>query len=89
MLMPTVPILAPELAPLVADKSVFHKVNLKTLRNTTLGNIFNLPGVAMPMTPLGDMSKRPTSLLVTTHAGRDDDLLAVASMLENIITMRR
>jgi len=48
-----------------------------------------LPGVAMPMTPLGDMSKRPTSLLVTTHAGRDDDLLAVASMLENIITMRR
>ena len=89
MLMPTVPILAPELAPLVADKSVFHKVNLKTLRNTTLGNIFNLPGVAMPMTPLGDINKRPTSLLITTHAGRDDDLLSVASVLENIITMRR
>ena len=89
MLMPTVPILAPELAPLVADKSVFHKVNLTSLRNTTLGNIFNLPGVAMPMTPLGDIHKRPTSLLVTTHGGRDDDLLAVASVLENIVTKRR
>ena len=89
MLMPTVPIVAPELAPLVADKSVFHKFNLKSLRNTTLGNIFNLPGVAMPMTPLGNINKRPTSLLVTTHGGRDDDLLAVASMLENIITIRR
>jgi hypothetical protein len=43
----------------------------------------------MPMTPLGNINKRPTSLLVTTHGGRDDDLLAVASMLENIITIRR
>jgi len=68
---------------------VFHKFNLKSLRNTTLDNIFNLPGVAMPMTPLGNINKRPTSLLVTTHGGRDDDLLAVASMLENIITIRR
>jgi aspartyl-tRNA(Asn)/glutamyl-tRNA(Gln) amidotransferase subunit A len=90
MLMPTTPIPAPELEPLMADKSLFHKVNLMTLRNTTLGNIFNLPGVAMPMNSARMNSAqmkdhRPTSLLVSTHAGRDDQLIEVARICEDIL----
>jgi len=90
MLMPTTPIPAPELEPLMADKSLFHKVNLMTLRNTTLGNIFNLPGVAMPMNSARMNSarmkdQRPTSLLVSTHAGRDDQLIEVARICEDIL----
>lgn len=84
MLMPTTPIQAPELAPLIADKALFHKVNLLSLRNTTLGNIFNLPGVALPMNADQKHAERPTSLLVSTHAGRDDALIEVAGILENI-----
>ena len=49
LLMPTVPILAPELQPLIDNKALFHEINLKLLRNTTLGNIFNLPGVSIPI----------------------------------------
>ena len=37
LLMPTVPILAPELQPLIDNKALFHEINLKLLRNTTLG----------------------------------------------------
>lgn len=85
MLMPTTPIPAPELDPLVADKSLFHKTNLMSLRNTTLGNIFNLPGIALPMNGDDKGNKRPTSLLVTTHAGRDDALIEIAKTLENIL----
>ena len=85
MLMPTTPIQAPELAPLIADKALFHKVNLLTLRNTTLGNIFNLPGVALPMTKNQKNGDRPTSLLVSAHAGYDDALIEVAKILENIL----
>jgi Asp-tRNA(Asn)/Glu-tRNA(Gln) amidotransferase A subunit family amidase len=56
-----------------------------TLRNTTLGNIFNLPGVAMPMNSAQMKDHRPTSLLVSTHAGRDDQLIEVARICEDIL----
>jgi aspartyl-tRNA(Asn)/glutamyl-tRNA(Gln) amidotransferase subunit A len=85
MLMPTTPIPAPELEPLMADKAIFHKVNLMTLRNTTLGNIFNLPGVAMPINAARMKDHRPTSLLVSTHAGRDDQLIEIARICEDIL----
>jgi aspartyl-tRNA(Asn)/glutamyl-tRNA(Gln) amidotransferase subunit A len=85
MLMPTTPNLAPELDPLIDDTALFQKSNLKALRNTTLGNIFNLPGVAMPIGSGNPGANRLASLLVSTSAGRDDDLLTVARILENII----
>lgn len=85
MLMPTTPNLAPELDPLIDDTALFQKSNLKALRNTTLGNIFNLPGVAMPIGSGNPGANRLASLLVSTSAGRDDDLLTVAGILENII----
>jgi len=86
LLMPTVPILAPELKPLVENKALFHEINLKLLRNTTLGNIFNLPGVTLPI-PRNDknIENRSVGLLVSTYCGRDDELLDVAKLLERIL----
>ena len=48
LVMPTTPITAPEIAPLEADDAVFHKINLRALRNTALGNILDLCAVALP-----------------------------------------
>ena len=48
LVMPTSPITAPEVAPLEKSDELFHKVNLLALRNTMLGNILDLCGVAMP-----------------------------------------
>jgi aspartyl-tRNA(Asn)/glutamyl-tRNA(Gln) amidotransferase subunit A len=71
--MPTVPHVAPEIGPLEADKELFHRVNLKTLRNTMMGNFLNLPGLAMPNG--SDRSGMPTSFLLSGTGGQDDRVL--------------
>ncbi len=83
LLMPTSPHVAPEIAPLEADIEAFHRTNLRTLRNTALGNFLNLPGLAIPNgTGLAGL---PTSLLVSTTRGDDDRLLAAGSEIEKTI----
>lgn len=73
---PTVPHVAPEIAPLEADRELFHRVNLLTLRNTMLGNFLDLPGVAMPSgRGAGGL---PTGLLLSAASGTDDALLSAA-----------
>ena len=87
LLMPTVPILAPELKPLIDNKALFHEINLKLLRNTTLGNIFNLPGVSLPIPRVDkDRANRTVGLLVSTYGGRDDELLNIAKLIERFFT---
>lgn len=81
--MPTAPHVAPEIAPLEADDALFHRVNLKTLRNTAIGNFLNLPGVAIPNGR--GHAGMPTSFLLSSTAGDDDRLLAAALALESFI----
>ncbi|MEM7041612.1 MAG: amidase [Pseudomonadota bacterium] len=85
--MPTCPHVAPEIAPLEADDELFHKINLKTLRNTSIGNILGTPGVAMPNGT--DKNGLPTSLLISALADDDDRLLAAALSIELVIAKRR
>lgn len=81
--MPTCPHVAPEIAPLEADDDLFHKINLKTLRNTSIGNILGTPGVAFPNGT--DAGGLPTSLLISANANEDDRLLAAAMTIEDIL----
>ena len=83
LLMPTSPHVAPPIAPLEADDDLFHKTNLKTLRNTALGNFLNLPGLAMP-NGFGEAGM-PTSLLVSTFADDDNRLLVAGIEIEKIM----
>ena len=85
--MPTTPHTSPAIAPLEADDELFHKVNLKTLRNTSIGNILGTPGVAMPNGT--DANGLPTSLLISATADDDDRLLAAALTIELVIRGRR
>ncbi|MEM6657131.1 MAG: amidase [Pseudomonadota bacterium] len=83
LVMPTTPHVAPEIAGLEADDAVFHTANLRTLRNTAIGNFLNLPGVAMPNgTGAAGM---PTSFLISACGGADDHLLGAALALEPAI----
>ncbi|RAI00246.1 amidase [Acuticoccus sediminis] len=79
---PTVPHVAPEIAPLDADWEVFNRVNLKTLRNTMTGNFLNMPGVAMPM---ASTSSLPVSFLLNAKSNDDDRLLSAALAIEHIV----
>src|SRR4029453_3885195 len=61
LVMPTTVLTAPKVAPLDADDELFHKVNLRTLRNTTMGNVLDLCHIAVPNGR--DAKKLPTSIL--------------------------
>jgi len=81
--MPTAPHTAPAIAPLEADDALFHRINLKTLRNTVLGNFFNLPGVALPNGT--DGGGLPTSFLLCTVGNDDERLLGAALAVERVL----
>ncbi|MEM9221815.1 MAG: amidase [Pseudomonadota bacterium] len=82
VLCPTVAHVAPEIAPLDADPEFYNTINLKTLRNTTIGNYLNWPGVALPA---ASPSPLPVSLLVSAMGGEDDRLLAAAWAMEQTV----
>ena len=84
LVMPTTPITAPEVAPLEASDEVFHRVNLRALRNTMLGNILDLCGVALPNGR--DSKGLPTSFLVQAGHGDDERLLGHALEIERIVS---
>jgi aspartyl-tRNA(Asn)/glutamyl-tRNA(Gln) amidotransferase subunit A len=83
LVMPTTPITAPEVALLESDDETFNTWNLRALRNTMLGNILDLCGVAMPNGRNGN--GMPTSILFSAGHGHDDRLLGAALAFEPIV----
>ena len=81
--MPTTVITAPEIADLEVDDVLFHKVNMRALRNTTLGNILDLCGVALPNGR--DAHALPTSILFSAGRGDDERLLGFAVEIERVL----
>ncbi|MDH6147601.1 MULTISPECIES: amidase family protein [Paraburkholderia] len=83
LVMPTVPHVAPPIAPLAADPDVFARVNLKTICNTLLGNMLNTCGLALP-NGVG-AAQMPTSLLLSAPAAHEARLLRAGVALAPII----
>ncbi len=82
--MPTTPHTAPEIAPLEADDELFHRTNLKTLRNTMLGNFLATCGLALPSGR--DAKGLPTSILFSAPWGADEMLLSKGLAIEPALT---
>jgi aspartyl-tRNA(Asn)/glutamyl-tRNA(Gln) amidotransferase subunit A len=87
LVMPTVPHVAPPIAPLAADPDEFARVNLKTICNTSLGNLLNTCGLALP-NGLG-AARMPTSLLLSAPARHEARLLQAGIALASIIAGER
>jgi aspartyl-tRNA(Asn)/glutamyl-tRNA(Gln) amidotransferase subunit A len=81
--MPTVPHVAPPIAPLAADADYFAAVNLKTIGNTILGSMLNTCGLALPNG--SGAAQMPTSLLLSAAAGRETQLLQAGMALAGIV----
>jgi aspartyl-tRNA(Asn)/glutamyl-tRNA(Gln) amidotransferase subunit A len=77
---PTTAHVAPPLAPLEADDDLFAATNMKTLRNTMLGNFLDWCGVALPSGRDGD--GMPTSFLLSATHGGDEAVLSAALTAE-------
>jgi aspartyl-tRNA(Asn)/glutamyl-tRNA(Gln) amidotransferase subunit A len=83
LIMPTTPITAPEVSLLESDDETFSTWNLRALRNTTVGNILDLCGIAMPNGR--NANGMPTSILFSAGHGEDDRLLGAALAFEGIV----
>lgn len=79
---PTVPVVAPEMAPLVADDEAFFAANGLLLRNPSLINF--LDGCAFTL-PMHDAGELPCGLMLSAAGGEDAALAAVALALEPLL----
>jgi aspartyl-tRNA(Asn)/glutamyl-tRNA(Gln) amidotransferase subunit A len=80
---PTVAHVAPPIDALEADDDLFVRTNMKTLRNTLLGNFLDWCGISIPNG--ADMQGMPTGFLLSGGPGRDDHLLTAALSAEGFI----
>lgn len=80
---PTLPHVAPPIAPLLADDDLFFKVNGKTLRNTSIGNFLDGCGVSIPC-GTGDAGM-PVGFLLSGQRNGDERLLSAALSAEAVI----
>ena len=82
MLSPTVPIVAPPLAPLVADDTAFFATNALLLRNPSTVNLLDGCALSLPCHAEGEM---PVGLMVWGGALQDDAVLNVSLAIESVL----
>jgi len=85
LLSPTVPVVAPPLAPLVDDDEAFFAANNLLLRNT--GSVNFLDGCALSV-PCQRDDELPVGLMIWHGTGHDDTVLAVALAIEAALADR-
>ncbi|MBI3710088.1 MAG: amidase [Proteobacteria bacterium] len=79
VVMPTVPIVAPALAPLVADDAAYADANKLILRNTTVGNFLDRCALTIPCHEPGT---GPVGFSLMAEHGADRRLLAMGLAVE-------
>ena len=79
---PTVPMVAPPIAPLVVDDALFFRTNGLLLRNTSAFNFLDGCSVSLPCQAPGEL---PVGLMLSHGPMRDAHLLGTALALEPIV----
>jgi aspartyl-tRNA(Asn)/glutamyl-tRNA(Gln) amidotransferase subunit A len=82
LIMPTVPIVAPRIAD-VQSAEGYAANNLALLRNTAIGNFFDLCAISLPL-PRGQ--GLPAGLMILARNGDDHRLFRVASAVERMMS---
>jgi len=85
LLSPTVPIVAPPLAPLVADDDAFFAANAQLLRNPSVVNMLDGCALSLPCHRDGEM---PVGLMVWSGALADDTVLDAGLSIEAALAAR-
>ncbi|MGX8011908.1 amidase [Mesorhizobium sp. ORM8.1] len=79
--LPTVPMVAPTIAAMAADEALRDKTEGLLLRNTQVGNQFDLCAISLPMP---DMTL-PVGLMLMGKHGHDRHLLGIAAAVEALL----
>jgi aspartyl-tRNA(Asn)/glutamyl-tRNA(Gln) amidotransferase subunit A len=85
LLMPTVPIVAPHIAPLLASDAAFFEANRLLLRNPSLINLLDGCAISLPCHTSGDL---PVGLTVAGLAMADAKLIAIAQAIEDLLSFQ-
>jgi aspartyl-tRNA(Asn)/glutamyl-tRNA(Gln) amidotransferase subunit A len=80
LVMPTTPTVAPRVDELT-DPKVFMARNAMLLRNTTIGNFFDLTAISLPLPRDGGL---PVGLMLMTRNGHDRRLMRLAAAIEQM-----
>lgn len=83
LICPTTPSVAMPIAPLEADVEVFFRNNIRTLRNTALGNFLDWCGLSIPNG--ADADGIPTGFMICASHGRDAALLSAGLAIEDVV----
>ena len=84
MLCPTVPLIAPEIAPLLDDDDAFFKVNRLLLRNPAAVNYLDGCAISLPCHEPGEL---PVGLMLSCLGGRDAELASLALGVEETLRL--
>lgn len=82
MLSPTVPLLAPPVAPLIEDDEAFFATNARLLRNPSAVNFLDGCALSLPCQAPGAL---PVGLMVWAGAMADDAVLSVSLAIESLL----
>jgi aspartyl-tRNA(Asn)/glutamyl-tRNA(Gln) amidotransferase subunit A len=86
MLSPTVPCVAPPIAPLLSDDAAFFSTNALLLRNPSVVNLLDGCALSLPCHAPGEM---PVGLMVWSSALQDDTVLDVSLAIEAALASAR
>lgn len=78
--MPTCPIVAPTIAEVESSSDVWSQKNAMVLRNTALGNFFDLTSISLPIPGSG----LPVGLMLMARNGHDHRLFRIAAAVERL-----
>lgn len=79
VILPTAPILPPDVARLLADPDFYVRANLLTLRNTRIGNLLGLPALTLPT------GQPSCGVMLLGKAGQDAALLRLGAAAERAL----
>ena len=79
LLMPTVEMVAPAIAPLEVDEQLFNRIDYEILRNPSVVNFIDGCALSVPCHPPGS---GPVGLMIVGHAGEDRRLFAIGLVVE-------
>jgi aspartyl-tRNA(Asn)/glutamyl-tRNA(Gln) amidotransferase subunit A len=84
VVLPTTPNTAPPIAALADDKD-YVRLNVLSLRNTSVGNFLNVCAISLPMQAPGDA---PCGFMLMAPWGRDREMFDIAASVERLLRDR-
>lgn len=87
LILPTTPIRAPKIADLAASEAAFTAANMLLLRNTSVGNFFDLCAISLPLPAGLRPGSLPVGLMLVARNGQDRRLLRMAAAVERLLAI--